>query len=92
MLHYLATFLHGKDLFCYSETCEIRTPKGQTKSVPISEMFSFHRAICNEKQLWDQMRCPYFTGCPHFAGLLFTGFAVFCLTDDWVGTNGSIVI
>jgi hypothetical protein len=22
------------------------------------------------------MRCPYFTGCPHFAGLLFTGFTV----------------
>jgi hypothetical protein len=22
------------------------------------------------------MRCPYFTGCPHFGGLLFTGFIV----------------
>jgi hypothetical protein len=26
--------------------------------------------------VWDQMRCPYFLGCPHFAGLLFTGFTV----------------
>jgi hypothetical protein len=26
--------------------------------------------------VWDQIRCPYFTGCPHFAGLLFTGFTV----------------
>jgi hypothetical protein len=26
--------------------------------------------------VWDQMRCPYSTGCPHFAGLLFTGFTV----------------
>jgi hypothetical protein len=25
---------------------------------------------------WDQMRCPVFTGCPHFAGLLLTGFIV----------------
>jgi hypothetical protein len=26
--------------------------------------------------VWDQMRCPDFTGCPHFAGLLITGFTV----------------
>jgi hypothetical protein len=29
--------------------------------------------------VWDQMRCPYFTGCPHFVGLLFTGFTVVTL-------------
>jgi hypothetical protein len=28
--------------------------------------------------VWDKMRCPYFTGCPHFAGSLFTGFTVHC--------------
>jgi hypothetical protein len=27
--------------------------------------------------IWDQMMCPYFTGCPHFAGLLFAGFTVY---------------
>jgi hypothetical protein len=32
----------------YSETCEIRTPLGRAKSVPNSEVSSFHRAICTE--------------------------------------------
>jgi hypothetical protein len=26
--------------------------------------------------VWNQMRCPYFTGYPHFTGLPFTGFTV----------------
>jgi hypothetical protein len=32
----------------YSETCEIRTPLGQAKGVPNSEVSSFHRAIKTE--------------------------------------------
>jgi hypothetical protein len=32
----------------YSETCEIRTPLGQAKSVPNSQVSSFHMAICTE--------------------------------------------
>jgi hypothetical protein len=30
-----------------------------------------------ENSILDQMKCPYFTVCPHFAGLLFTGFTVY---------------
>jgi hypothetical protein len=26
--------------------------------------------------VWDLMRCPYFTVCPHFTGLLFTDVTV----------------
>jgi hypothetical protein len=32
----------------YSETCEIRAPLERAKSVPNSEVSSFHRAICTE--------------------------------------------
>jgi hypothetical protein len=47
------------------------------QSVPISDVSSFQGAICTGTAgVWDQMRCPYFTGCPHFAGLLFTGFTL----------------
>jgi hypothetical protein len=60
----------------YRETCEIRTSLGQAKCSPNSEVSSFQGAICTKRAVWDQMRCPYFTGCPHFAGLLFTGFIV----------------
>jgi hypothetical protein len=60
----------------YSETCEIRTPLGRAKSVPNWEVSSFHRAISTENSTLGPDRCPYFTGCPHFAGLLFTGFTV----------------
>jgi hypothetical protein len=28
------------------------------------------------KVIWEQVRCLRFTGCPHFAGLPFTGFSV----------------
>jgi hypothetical protein len=31
----------------------------------------FHRAICTENSSLGLMKCPYFTGCPHFSGLLF---------------------
>jgi hypothetical protein len=34
----------------YSETCEIRTPLGRAKSVPTSEVSSFHRAISTENR------------------------------------------
>jgi hypothetical protein len=48
------------------------------KSVPLnSEVSSFHRAISKQRTaVWDQMRCPYFTGCPYLAGLILTGFKV----------------
>jgi hypothetical protein len=29
-----------------------------------------------ETAAWGQMKSLYFTGCPHFTGLLFTGFIV----------------
>jgi hypothetical protein len=33
--------------------------------------------------VWDQMKmkCPYFTGCPHFTGLLLSGFALLDLSE-----------
>jgi hypothetical protein len=61
----------------YSKTCEIRAPLGRSNSVPNWEVFSFHRAVSAESSIWDQMRCPYFTGCPYFAGLLLTSFIVY---------------
>jgi hypothetical protein len=29
------------------------------------------------------MRCPYITGCPHFAGLLFTRFTVHTCSNNF---------
>jgi hypothetical protein len=63
---------HNLNFTIYSETCEIRTPLGRAKNVPNSEVSSFQGAICTEN---SSLRRPYFT-CPHFAGLLFTGFTV----------------
>jgi hypothetical protein len=34
--------------------------------------FRVHFAL--KTAVWDQWMCPHFTGCPHFAGLLFTSF------------------
>jgi hypothetical protein len=44
--------------------------------------------------VWDQMRCPYFIECPHFAGLLFTGFTVQSNLSSTVtkGTKKSVAI
>jgi hypothetical protein len=67
----------------YSETCERRTPLGRAQSVPNSEVSSIQGAkhICSENSSLG----PNFTGCPHFAELLFTGFTVpwmpFCWQD-----------
>jgi hypothetical protein len=49
---------------------------GRAKSVPNSEVSSFTGQFVLKTAVWDQMRCPYFTGCPHFAGLLLTSFTV----------------
>jgi hypothetical protein len=40
--------LHENLVLLYSEICEIRTPLGRAKSVPNSEVYSFHMAICTE--------------------------------------------
>jgi hypothetical protein len=36
----------------------------------------FTKQFALRTAVWDKTRCPYFTGYPHFAGLLFTGFTV----------------
>jgi hypothetical protein len=41
-------FVRVKPWVLYSETCEIRTPLKQAKSVHNSEVSSFHRLICTE--------------------------------------------
>jgi hypothetical protein len=45
---YCVGLMLAVNYFLYSETCEIRTPLGRAKSVPNSEVSSFHRAICSE--------------------------------------------
>jgi hypothetical protein len=37
-----------QEVLSYSETCEIRTPLGQVKSVPYSKVSSIQGAICTE--------------------------------------------
>jgi hypothetical protein len=41
-------FIQSSAVWYYSETCEIRTPLGPAKSVPIQRCPLFHRAICTE--------------------------------------------
>jgi hypothetical protein len=45
--------------------------------VSLIQVSSFQGAICTEEcnAVWNQIRCLYFTACPHFSRLLFT-----CLT------------
>jgi hypothetical protein len=59
----------------------------QTKSVPNSEVSSFQAAVCtaNITGLCNQSRCPYFTGCPHFVGLLFKGFVYIFTSSGALG-------
>jgi hypothetical protein len=61
----------------YSKTCEIRTPLRPAKSVPYSEVSSFHSAICTENSVSGPDEVSLFHSCPHFTWLLFTGFTVF---------------
>jgi hypothetical protein len=45
---------------------------GTSHKCPCTEVSVFaHKTV-----IWDQIRCDYFTGCPHFAGLHFTGVTV----------------
>jgi hypothetical protein len=60
----------------YSETSEIMTPLGWVKLSLIQRCPHFRVQFALKTSVQDQMSCPYFTGCPHFAGLLFTGFNV----------------
>jgi hypothetical protein len=57
----------------YSETL------GQVSQIQSCPHFTRQFALWTA--VLDQTRCPYFTRCPHFAGLLFTGFTVLVLVS-----------
>jgi hypothetical protein len=77
----------------YSETCEIGTPftAWDEPKVSLIEKCHFRGQLALRTAVWDQM-CPYFTGCPHFAGLLFTGFTVYGLFYSRYFSQQNIVV
>jgi hypothetical protein len=48
----------------------------------IQRCLHFRVQLALRAAVWDQMRRPYFSGCPHFVGLLFTGFTVVVFFKD----------
>jgi hypothetical protein len=59
--------------YMYSETCEIRTPLGQVKSVPYSEVSSFQRAIFTEDS-WGPDEVSLFHRMSSFRRVAFHRF------------------
>jgi hypothetical protein len=57
------------------ETCEIRTPLRRARQKFLIQRCPHFRSQFSLKtSVWNQARCPYFTGCPLFPRMLFTGF------------------